>query len=1105
MPGTPSTTLTTFQIGTIAPLTGAFTSVFDCNDRSATFLRENGLSLPEPPIAETRSFNIRTPGESIPAQQYKNRQITYAMLLKASTSAGLWTAVRSLRAAIATKPFALRIALPGGAGYVYAICVKCTTDIPTDPKQILAKTITTIHLVFECLPGLLGDRVTLDNALQNPGFEAPSGPGVTVFTDPLTNANAYTVQAGGALSQDKIYYPDAVKADSPLRYYRLDEASGTVAYDASGSALNGTYTATGVTYGTTGLLTGDTDTAVTLNGTTGYITVPTTSLPSGNAPWSIEAVIKTPASFAATMEVVTFGVNGTTRGEPQLLIGPTGNAIAGTFSGDTAGFALSTSTIYHLAATWDGTTLTLYVAGSAVKTATPGALNVTPTYATIGATAAATPASFWNSVIKEVAYYGTCLSAARVLAHATAATTTPATNTSSMLIPAGGRVSFGSPNWWYTGNWGGINKWLVRFRYQTNQVFSCYVPYNNASNYTLIQFNQTAGGTLGIYSTLSGVTTPVATQTMHLVNGVIYQLQITLCSQLGSAGYVQAILWGEANGQLTSGTTVTGQLPAGFQGLLQLQAGTAAVGILANSVAEWGPGGWWFVSSGTGIALGHWDNIIGDGYANGPWPSAGSVTTQAPASGTLNAAWRSGDPSSQSSLIQTAIAVAAPGNTLSFSVQCQAPSVSVTCVNSVYFTEYDSNGNLLRTGSNAASHTGPLATYTALSGSYTTGANCAYALLWLSSVDSAGASAGAQIWWDTAQCWDQTATGMATMPYCELRFPQSPAQLLVSGLTGDLASPAAIAFGTLPPYFYQGVALTFAVGRRGVLNAAPAGISSASPLHGSLYSATQTFTPLLDANAYGGVRNTSLLTNLLGFEMDTFATNAAFLKGAYHFLSRLLTSQSAGNLANIKVRANVVQTGGGQTTVAYGNYVSPFSASNTLTGMDLGLVRIPLAEIGSLTDLNQLNALISSQWTDSSGTGSQYSLDWWMLLPVDGGVLFGQFVNPTTSPGALGGKWLWGYADGQGAALGLPATWGWSAETAALAAPAHAQGNTGTLAGSYISINPTGDHYLLLDPNQATSQGGVNVLEGVLFDQSFASVAPLHLTLTYTPQYLNPR
>jgi hypothetical protein len=61
-------------------------------------------------------------------------------------------------------------------------------------------------------------------------------------------------------------YSAAVLADSPLAYYRLGEASGTTMTDSSGNSRNGTY-AGSPTLGAPGLVTGDSDTAVTFNGT----------------------------------------------------------------------------------------------------------------------------------------------------------------------------------------------------------------------------------------------------------------------------------------------------------------------------------------------------------------------------------------------------------------------------------------------------------------------------------------------------------------------------------------------------------------------------------------------------------------------------------------------------------------------------------------------------------------------------------------------------------------------------------------------------------------------------------------------------------------------
>ncbi|MBU2346585.1 MAG: LamG domain-containing protein [Gammaproteobacteria bacterium] len=65
-------------------------------------------------------------------------------------------------------------------------------------------------------------------------------------------------------------YRDAVLATNPVGYWRLGEAAGTVARDVMG-LLHGTYVG-GPTLGVAGLLAGDSDTAVTLDGATQGIT-----------------------------------------------------------------------------------------------------------------------------------------------------------------------------------------------------------------------------------------------------------------------------------------------------------------------------------------------------------------------------------------------------------------------------------------------------------------------------------------------------------------------------------------------------------------------------------------------------------------------------------------------------------------------------------------------------------------------------------------------------------------------------------------------------------------------------------------------------------------
>ena len=74
----------------------------------------------------------------------------------------------------------------------------------------------------------------------------------------------------GAIGGDT--YRRAVVNTGPVGYWRLGEASGTVAHDEMG-ANNGAYVGS-PTLGVAGLLTGDSDTAVTLDGATQLIRVP---------------------------------------------------------------------------------------------------------------------------------------------------------------------------------------------------------------------------------------------------------------------------------------------------------------------------------------------------------------------------------------------------------------------------------------------------------------------------------------------------------------------------------------------------------------------------------------------------------------------------------------------------------------------------------------------------------------------------------------------------------------------------------------------------------------------------------------------------------------
>lgn len=108
----------------------------------------------------------------------------------------------------------------------------------------------------------------------------------------------------------RLDYRAAVLATNPLAYWRLGETSGTVARDEMG--LNhGTYV-NAPTLGVPGLLAGDPDTAVTLNGTNQAVKIITpTGLPVGAVDRTIMVWAQTtPGPFQPFFSHGTWGVSG---------------------------------------------------------------------------------------------------------------------------------------------------------------------------------------------------------------------------------------------------------------------------------------------------------------------------------------------------------------------------------------------------------------------------------------------------------------------------------------------------------------------------------------------------------------------------------------------------------------------------------------------------------------------------------------------------------------------------------------------------------------------------------------------------------------------------
>ena len=221
-------------------------------------------------------------------------------------------------------------------------------------------------------------------------------------------------------------YAAAVAADAPAGYWRLDEASGTTAADASGTHTNPLTYQGGYTLGISpGGINGDADPAVTLNGTTGAVTA-TKAPTAGTTNWSLEAWVS-PSTLPQAAVVAyngqensngygfAIGTSSLTSG--SHLIGVVGGV--GTFD---SGFNFGApNTWYHVVMTRDTSTIRFYVNGvlqvptSALVPLAPGARF------SLGSAFTTTSAQVYPLAgsVDEGASYNTLLSGGRIQAHFT--------------------------------------------------------------------------------------------------------------------------------------------------------------------------------------------------------------------------------------------------------------------------------------------------------------------------------------------------------------------------------------------------------------------------------------------------------------------------------------------------------------------------------------------------------------------------------------------------------------------------------------------------------------------------------------------------------------
>lgn len=236
----------------------------------------------------------------------------------------------------------------------------------------------------------------------------------------------------------QLAYQQEVLKDLPVAYWRLRDAAGPFAglslYTEPAAPITGGVTPANLA----GPITGEGGNAPLFNGTSGQLTVPTFApidTLSNPYAWTFEAWMRpnlSPGTGYRTVVTREYVVANTSVpgsicfGNPSAfgtgLVNTNDCLVMGFYNGTwrlvTDGVALALNTWYHVAVTWDGTTIRAYKNGAMIASAAPGSAVIPTTgFRTMIGVDWTNGVNWFPGHIAEVAIYPSALSADRLAKH----------------------------------------------------------------------------------------------------------------------------------------------------------------------------------------------------------------------------------------------------------------------------------------------------------------------------------------------------------------------------------------------------------------------------------------------------------------------------------------------------------------------------------------------------------------------------------------------------------------------------------------------------------------------------------------------------------------